>query len=426
MRVAIYARYSSDLQDARSITDQVALARAYAVRQGWTVVAEFSDAAISGASIANRPGLQDLMRAAESGSFDVVLCEALDRVSRDLEDIAGIYKRLTFRGLQLVTIADGVVGTLHVGLRGIVARLYLEDLAQKTRRGQIGRARAGRVPGGRCYGYDVVAGEERGKRVINEREAEIVRRIYREYAAGVRPMAIVKRLNVDKIPGPRGGPWNVSTLLGSRKRRNGILNAEVYVGRLVYNRQRFIKDPATGKRQARANAPDEWLTVDVPEFKIIDAETWAAVEARRAALGRTQLTQRRRPRHLLSGLLTCGTCGGSMIVATRMRDITYFGCSVRLNRGACHNTRLAPAPDIEARVLAGLKRLLLAPEAIELAVEAYRAERVRLAREQAQARARARHRQARDRPGGLGNPRRRGDAAVGRVAAGARGASTSS
>lgn len=386
MRVALYARFSSELQDRRSITDQIALAREHAARQGWLVVAEYSDAAISGASTANRPGLQDLMRAAEAGALEGILCESLDRLSRDLEDLAGIHKRLEFRGVKLVTLADGVVSTLLVGIRATVAKLYLEDLAAKTRRGQIGRVRAGRIPGGRCYGYDVVAGDERGQRVINEREAEVVRRIYREYAAGVSPMTTVRALNAEGVPGPRGGPWNVSTLLGSPRRRNGILNNELYVGQLIYNRQRFIKDPATGKRQSRANPPDQWITHELPELAIVDVDKWAAVRSRRSALGGRRLVSRRRPKHLLSGLLCCGRCGANMIVKTVMRSVTYFGCSTRINRGACDNSRLAPAPEIEARVLSGLKRLLLAPEAIEMAVEAYRAEHLRLAREQARSR----------------------------------------
>lgn len=66
MRVAIHARFSSDLQDVRSMTDQVAAARDHAARQGWKVVAEFFDAAISGASLHNRPGLLDLLTAAQA------------------------------------------------------------------------------------------------------------------------------------------------------------------------------------------------------------------------------------------------------------------------------------------------------------------------------------------------------------------------
>jgi site-specific DNA recombinase len=142
MRVAIYARFSSDLQDVRSITDQVAAARDHATRQGWRVVAEFSDAAISGASLHNRPGLLDLLVAAQAQQFDAVLTESIDRLSRDLEDIAGLHKRLAYWGVKIVTLADGEVGKLHVGLKGIIASIYLDDLAQKTRRGQVGRVRA--------------------------------------------------------------------------------------------------------------------------------------------------------------------------------------------------------------------------------------------------------------------------------------------
>jgi site-specific DNA recombinase len=180
MRVAIYARFSSDLQDSRSITDQIGAVRDYAGRQGWKVVAEFCDAAISGSSLHNR--LLDLLVAAQQRQFDAVLTESIDRLSRDLEDIAGLHKRLAYWGVKIVTLADGEVGKLHVGLKGIIASIDLDDLAQKTRRGQVGRVKAGRIPGGRCYGYDVVReGDERGRRTVNEAEAEIVRRIFREY-----------------------------------------------------------------------------------------------------------------------------------------------------------------------------------------------------------------------------------------------------
>ena len=200
MRVAIYARFSSDLQDVRSITDQVAAARDHTARQGWTVVAEFCDAAISGSSLHNRPGLLDLMVAAQTGQFDAVLTESIDRLSRDLEDMAGLYKRLAYVGVKIVTLADGEVGKLHVGLKGIIASIYLDDLAQKTRRGQAGRVRVGRIPGGKSYGYDVVAdGEDRGQRSINPAEAEVIRRIFQEYVDGSSARDIAGRLNADRI-----------------------------------------------------------------------------------------------------------------------------------------------------------------------------------------------------------------------------------
>src|SRR5436190_15593334 len=137
MRVAIYARFSSELQDARSINDQVGSAREHARRQGWDVVAQYSDAAISGASVHNRPGLQDLLRDARMRRFDAVLTESLDRLSRSLADIARLYEDFAYLGVKLYTLADGLNSTMHIGMKGTIAKIFLEDLAQKTRRGQI-------------------------------------------------------------------------------------------------------------------------------------------------------------------------------------------------------------------------------------------------------------------------------------------------
>ena len=96
MRVAIYARFSSDLQDMRSITDQVAMAQKYADARGLKQVSVYEDAAISGASVINRPGLQRLLSDAAAGKVQVLITESLDRLSRSQADIAQIYERLDF------------------------------------------------------------------------------------------------------------------------------------------------------------------------------------------------------------------------------------------------------------------------------------------------------------------------------------------
>ncbi|MGL4397047.1 MAG: recombinase family protein [Hyphomicrobium sp.] len=384
MRVAIYARFSSELQDNRSITDQVAAAGEYAQRHGWQVVAEFSDAAISGASILNRPGLLELMASAQAQSFNAVLTESIDRLSRDLEDIAGLHKRLAYWGVKIVTLADGEVGKLHVGLKGMIASLYLDDLAQKTRRGQVGRVKAGRIPGGRCYGYDVAnCGEDRGQRQINKAEATIVRRIFAEYVEGASPLAIAGRLNAEKVPSPRGGQWNASTINGSRKRLNGIISNRLYAGRIVYNRQRFVKDPTTGKRQAKPNPPDQWIEQAIPELTIVPADLFEAAQIKRAEHGGAhRLDRRRRPKHLLSGLVTCGCCGAAMIV---VRD-DRVGCSANRNKATCDNRGTICLSEIEKRILAVLQAELLAPDIVDAAIEAYREERNRLAKDTARAR----------------------------------------
>src|SRR5690606_14019313 len=112
--------------------------------------------------------------------FDVILAEALDRLSRDQEDIAGDYKRVQFAGIKIITLAEGEVSNLHIGLKGTMNALFLKDLADKTRRGLRGRIEEGKSGGGNAYGYDVVhklgsQGELiRGERTINDGQANVI------------------------------------------------------------------------------------------------------------------------------------------------------------------------------------------------------------------------------------------------------------
>jgi site-specific DNA recombinase len=152
MRAALYARFSTDMQRAASIGDQLAACRAYCAAQNLEVVSEFEDAAISGASTANRPGLSDLLRAADAGQFDVVVTEALDRLSRSQGDIATLYEDLRFHGISIRTISESEVEEMAIGLKGTMNALFLRETARKTKRGLAGVAKEGRHAGGRVYG----------------------------------------------------------------------------------------------------------------------------------------------------------------------------------------------------------------------------------------------------------------------------------
>jgi DNA invertase Pin-like site-specific DNA recombinase len=389
LRAVIYARYSSENQREASIEDQIRTCRALIEARGWTYGVAYTDRAASGAT-PFRAGYQQLLEDARTNAFDVVVTESLDRLSRDQADVAALYKRLGFLGIGIVTLAEGEISELHVGLKGTMNALYLKDLAQKTRRGLEGRVRQGRSGGGLCYGYAVVRetdvrGEPvRGGRAINEAEAAVVRRIFERFAAGEGPRAIARSLNAAGIPGPAGRAWGFSTINGSIKRANGILNNELYIGRLVWNRQRFIKDPATGKRVSRPNPREAWVIQEVPELRLVEPELWDEVQARQAALksdrrsgAANRFRDRRRPKHLLSGLTRCGVCGG----AYSLISATLLGCSTARNKGTCANRLNIRRDGLEARILNALQHHLMDPTLFQAFCEEFTREVNRLRRE---------------------------------------------
>jgi len=112
----------------------------------------------------------------------------------------------------------GALTHMHIGIMGTMAQMTLSDLRDKTKRGQLGRARAGRVPGGLAYGYAVVppapGSPDAGERKIISAEAAIVGRIFKSYAAGTCPRTIARDLNAADIPGPDGRPWIDTTIRG--------------------------------------------------------------------------------------------------------------------------------------------------------------------------------------------------------------------
>ena len=370
MKVALYARYSSDNQRDASIADQMRVCRDFAERQGWPVADEFHDHAISGATLL-RPGFQALMRRALDREFDIVLAESLDRFSRDQEDTAGLFKRLTFLGVRIVTLAEGEITHLHVGFKGTMNALFLKDLADKTRRGLRGRVEAGKSGGGLCYGYRVVrsiAGTTitTGEREIEPIEASVVERIFREFVGGASPKQIAKRLNQEGIKGPFAAQWNPSTIHGNGPRGTGILNNELYVGKLVWNRLRYIKTPDTGRRVSRLNPRSEWIIKEIPDLRIISNELWEATKrrqeaARRVLASATSIVRARRPQYLFSGLTKCGVCGSGFVLKSRNRLSCFGAC----DKGTCTNRLTIRRDEIEARVLHALQEKLLRRDLFE-------------------------------------------------------------
>jgi DNA invertase Pin-like site-specific DNA recombinase len=361
MRVAAYARYSSDQQRDASLEDQLRNCREFAARQGWPEPLAFTDAAISG-SRDDRPGYRNLL--ARASEFDVILLDDLYRLSRDNIEVQRTLKRLKFSGVRVIAIADGVDtaredSKLNAGLRGLMGELYLDDLAKKTHRGLKGRALDGANAGGLAYGYRVT---DTGHREIREDQAAIVRRIFDEYTAGRSPRHIAIGLNRDGIHGPHGGDWAASAIRADRKRSLGILANPIYIGRQIWNRSTWPKHPETGRRTRKELPESEWIVRELPHLAIVDRETWNAAQRRilGKASGHLEGARRGRPsKHLLSGLLRCCECGGPIVVVYTHR----YGCSRAKERGTCANRNTFSIPEAETSLLAGIRAQLMTDDA---------------------------------------------------------------
>ena len=384
MRAVIYARYSSDLQREESIEDQIRLCRQRAATEDWDVSHIYSDRASSGSS-RFRPAYQDLLNDARARKFDIVVAEALDRLSRDQEDVANLFKTLTFAGIRLITLAEGEISELHVGLKGTMNALFLKDLAAKTHRGMSGRVKNKRAASGLSYGYAIkrefdTKGEPiRGGRVINTEEATVVIRIFSEFSTGTSPRAIAKRLNSEGIMGPGGRPWQDTTIRGHAARGTGILRNELYIGRMVWNRQHFMKYPATGKRQARMNPLADWIIEDVPDLRIIDEALWQSVNGRlndisasptATGIRKSQFWLNKRPKHILSGIVVCGCCHHPLAAVGK----DYLRCARADRNGLCTNTRGIRRPALEDIVLKALQQNLMHPDLVAEFIRAFQEE----------------------------------------------------
>lgn len=349
--IAIYARYSSDVQNPSSVDDQVALCRDLAADHFGADPAKilvYSDAAISGATM-ERSGLADLLEDAKRRKLGLVVAEGLDRISRSMRDIAAIYDILRYHGVGIWTAHEGHVSELHIGLKGTMNALYLKDLKEKTIRGQSARVAAGYAISACPYGYRIVRDryDEKGRpihglREIVPEEAAIVRRIFEEYAAGKVNKDIARDLNAEGIPGPSGGDWTPMTLRGKGNAyQEGLMRNEMYLGRLVFNKSRTTRDPVTGRKREVLQPSETWTRVEKPEWRIISDELWNAVRQREAER-KIPKPRIKKPRiltshnvHALTGWVFCGACGAPKSIANDSR----YTCTGNRYRNTCRNSR---------------------------------------------------------------------------------------
>lgn len=358
----IYARYSTERQSESSITDQISECSGYAHRMGWELGPQFTDEGISGASFGNRPGGQALEQHALAGNCNVILVTDLTRLSRSSGDLSKFIDRMRFRKVRVIGVQDGYDSTsrtarMQAGLSGIMSEEFRAMIADRTRSALSIRAEAGQPTGGRAYGYQ-------------EGESEIVREVFQRWANGESLKVIASDLNRRNIPSPgarwkrseraKHGRWLVSAL-------HSLLQNERYIGRLIWNKSQWHKDPDTGRRTRTERPQSEWIVQNTPA--LIDEDTWADAQRRfTTGVGRGGVS-----RYLLSGLLECALCGSKFVVYGGGQH--RYACSTYHAGGpyACSNHLTVPRHIAEKMILQPVLDDMLSPEAISAALREMRA-----------------------------------------------------
>lgn len=355
MRAALYARYSTIGQREASIEDQFRECRDFAAKQGFVVVAEFHDAAMSG-NESNRPGYQAMLTEARLKSFDVIVAHELSRLSRNEAETHSLREELEWLGVHIVTSTDGIdtrqasMGIL-LSVKSAMAKAELRQAADRTHRGLKGRVLAGRSGGGKCYGYSSVE----GLRSIVPEQAAVVTRIFERFCEGASTRAIANELNVSRVPSP-GSTWKrVERRSDGRWMQSAVYNIlrnRLYVAEHVWNRRKSRKKVRSGARGFVARPKEDWIVTKDESLRIVSDELWAKVHARIAqrtrevgdavkrGLSRHQAVAVGKgcaPKYLLSTLLVCDVCGSRLVIAGAKG--ASYACAGWLNGGesACKN-----------------------------------------------------------------------------------------
>ncbi len=370
MRCAIYARYSTENQNERSIPQQIGACERFADSRGWTVLPEhiYSDKAKSAATIAGRSGLDKLLSSAKLGLFKYVLIDDTSRLSRQFGASQSIIDLLKFYGVSLYFVAQGIDSAnkssrLVINTHSLIDDQYRADLAEKTSRGMKSQHLNGYATGGRIYGFisiPVGSGKEvKGcKYEVEPRQAAVVCEIFDLYISGLSPREITATLNQRGIEPPH----NARAIKAGRKAvwvpntvRN-ILQNRKYIGEWNFGCSESVKNPDTGRKKRVFKPKPEWMLELREDLKTVERDIFERAQRLIADRKRQPMQGKPKPKSnfLISGLMKCHMCGASYVIVTGSdRENPSFGCCRNWQAGqaGCSNNFRVKRLEVERIIL---------------------------------------------------------------------------
>lgn len=371
-KVAIYCRLSEEdrdklhkTDDSESIKNQKSMLLQYAMKQGWEVYNIYSDDDYAGAD-RKRPEFNRLLKDAEDGKFDIVLCKTQSRFTRELElvekYIHGLFPLWGIRFIGLVDNAD----TDNKGnkkarqINGLVNEWYLEDMSESIKSSLTIRRQNGHHIGAfALYGY-MKDPDKKGHLIIDEEAAEVVRYVFRMFAQGMSKTNIARLLNEKGIPNPTEykrqhglrykQPDSKNSTLWKYSAISSMLVNEIYIGNMVQGKYGSISF------KTKINKPrpkDRWYRVEGTHEPIIDRELWDTVQSR--------VGKRTKPFDtgmigIFAGKVHCACCGYTMR-SSKSRGERYLQCSTRfIHKQACEGAFIS-VKKLESIVINELNRM---------------------------------------------------------------------
>ncbi len=369
---AIYCRLSEEDRDKRlasddsgSIQNQKAMLLQYAEEQGWEVYRIYSDDDYAG-SDRSRPAFQQLLRDAQAGRFNIILCKTPSRFTRELELVEKyIHGQFPLWGIRFVSIVDNA-DTDNRGnkktrqINGLVNEWYLEDMSENIRSVLDSRRKNGLHIGAfALYGYRKDP-EHKGHLLVDEEAAATVRQVFSLFAQGYGKTAIARHLNSQGIPTPgeykrlrglayRNPRENIKTLW-TYSAVSSMLRNEIYIGNMVQGKYGSVSYKS---RKNRPRPKSAWFVAEGTHEAIIDRPLWDRVQ--------TLLAERFRPfasgqTGIFARKVRCMFCGGTMR-SSKSRGRHYLQCRNRyVDRNACPGAFI-PVKLLEEVVLREIKQL---------------------------------------------------------------------
>ncbi len=348
--IGIYVRISRDDngENYESIENQRDLLLEYAsAKQLGQVYDIYIDDNVSGSAF-EREGLDRLKRDIAAGRIDLVLLKDLSRLGRNNAKTLQMIDYLEERGVRLLT-ADGRYDSLTdnetVGIETWVNERYVRDISRKIRSSLRFKIQKGEYVGRAPFGYKK-SGLEKNRLVIDEAEADIVRKIYELYLAGHGYSSISKYLEERGCPSPTGEGWNRITV-----RR--ILCSRVYIGDTV---QGVSEKVSFKSKKTRRLPKDKWVITEGTHEAVITKDMYEEVQRLRSTRNNGKIS-RNKCRHILNGIMFCGDCGSAMYVRKRKNGTVYVcGNYCRNGKTACSSHFVYEADIVYhiCRELAGL------------------------------------------------------------------------